>query len=90
MFYKILICQSQKDLQRLTLDELNPNKIFATKYENCGYSVVGFARNFFSSIICTCQFINKNVAGFHCRQPAHLLNFSVWSLCWSGWFAKRF
>ena len=70
--FKVLIC----DCKRFGLDQLNvkykssfylgcscsvKHKIFATKCEKCLYNVVGFSRNYFPSINCSCQFINKDV-----------------------------
>ena len=53
------------------------HKIFATKCENCHYKVAGFARNYFSTISCSCQYINKDVACSHYRQLFHSLNSST-------------
>ena len=63
--FTILMC----DCKKFGLDQLNvkykssfyfgcscsvEHKIFATKCENCRYNVAGFARNYFSSINCSC------------------------------------
>ena len=77
--FKILMC----DLKRFGLDQLNvkykssfyfdgcscgiEHKIFVTKCENRYCNVVGFARNYFSSISCSCKFINKDVACSYCQ-----------------------
>ena len=100
--FKILVC----DCKRFGLDQLNikykssfyfdgcscgaEHKIFGPKCENYCYDVVGFARKYFSSINCSCQFINKNIACSHCRQLVHTLNSLTKNLCWSKWFARRF
>ena len=90
---KILMC----DCKRFGLDQLNvkykssfgfdvcscgvEHKIFATECENCCYDVAGFARNYFSRINCSCQFISKDVACSHCRQLVRSLNPSTIKVC---------
>ena len=56
-------------------------KIFAIKCEDCCYNVLGFARNYFTSISCGCKYINKNVACSHCRQLINSLNQCVRKVC---------
>ena len=86
--FKVLIC----DCKRFGLDQLNvkykssfyfdvEHKIFPAKCESCCYNVSGFARNYFPSINCSCQFINKDVACSHCRQLVHSLNSSTIKVC---------
>ena len=56
-------------------------KFLQKKKKNCCYNVVGFARNYFSRINCSCQFINKDVACSHCLQLVHSLNSSTIRVC---------
>ena len=91
--FKFFMC----DCNRIKLEELDvyyncffyfdeclcntDNEISAIKCEKCVYNVFGFARNFFSSINCSCQLISKNIVSPHCKQVAYTLNFSVRKVC---------
>ena len=82
---------------RYRLDQLNINynysyafddcncsedhEIFVVRCEICPYNLVGFARNYFSSIGCSCLHVNKNIACIHCKRLRNALNFDTIKLC---------
>ena len=84
--FKILMC----DDNRLKLSERNiqyesslffydclckaEQKILAIKCENCRYNVIGFARNYFATITCSCKHIVRNLICSHCRWLTYSLN----------------
>ena len=57
------------------------HKLFAVKCTNCRYNVVGFARNYFASVICSCYQTDENLICRHCKQLVHSLNFSMLKVC---------
>ena len=84
--FKILMC----DCNRLKLSERNiqynlslffydcsckaEHEIFAIKCENCSYNIIGFARNCFASITCSCKHIGRNLIYSHCRRLVYSIN----------------
>ena len=56
------------------------HEIFAVRCEICPYNLVSFARNYFSSIGCSCLHVNKNIACVHCKRLRNALNFDTLNL----------
>ena len=91
--YEILTCHCK----RYRLDQLNVNytygypfsdfhcsgehKVFAAKCNDCRYNLVGFSRNYFASVICSCYQTGRNFVCRHCRQLLHDLNFNKMKVC---------
>ena len=55
--------------------------IFVIRCEHCLYNVIDFARNYFSSVKCSCVETDKEEVCKNCKQLAHSINFSVMKLC---------
>ena len=91
--YKILMC----NCKRARLDQLNvdskyafssddclcntKHKLFAVKSTNCLFNVVGFARNYFATVICSCYQTDKTLICRHCKKLVRPLNFSTLKVC---------
>lgn len=83
--------------RRAQLDELNvdykyafpfdnclwntEHKLFAIKCTKCCFNVVGFARNYFASVICLYYQTHQNFVYSHCKQIVHTLNLSMLKFC---------
>ena len=86
---KILTCNCKRNL----LEQLNINCkyafsfydclcnvediVFATRCKDCRSNLVGFARNFFASVICYYYQTDKNLVCRHCKQLFYDLNFNT-------------
>ena len=57
------------------------HEIFVTRCEYCLKNVIGFSRNYFTSVQCSCVETDKDEVCKHCKQLAHSINFSVMKLC---------
>ena len=59
------------------------HEIFVLKCkENCRpYNLIGFAGNYFSSICCSCVYINKDSMCVHCKRLRYLLNNDTIKVC---------
>ena len=55
--------------------------MFVIRCECCLYNVIGFARNCFTRVQCSCVETDKDEVYKHCKQLAHSINFSVLKLC---------
>ena len=87
--FKILMC----DCNRLKLSQRNIQyesslffydcsckagyEIFAIKCEN----FIGFPRNYFASVTCSCKHIVRNLICSHCRRLGYSLNRCVRNIC---------
>ena len=56
------------------------HEIFVIRCEYCLYNVIGFARNYFSSVQCSRVQTDKDEVCKHCKQLAHSINFFVMKL----------
>ena len=67
------------------LDQLNicnvEHKVLATRCKSCRYNLVGFARNYFASVVCYCYQTDKNLICRHCKQLLYDLNFNTIKIC---------
>ena len=50
------------------------HKMFAIVSQICLYNLFGFARNYFSSICCSCVHLKKNMVCCHCKRLRNALN----------------
>ena len=91
--YKIAMFSCERD----RLDQLNVDykyvfsfddclcntkcEVFTIRCKICRYNVVGFARNYFASVVCSCYQTDKNLICSHCKQLLHALNFSTLKVC---------
>lgn len=57
------------------------HKLSGIKCTNCRHNVVGFARNCFASVNCSCYQTHRNFVCSHCKQLVHALNFSTLKVC---------
>ena len=57
------------------------HEIFVIRCEYCLYNVISLARNYSTSVQCSCVEIDKDEVCKHCKQLAHSINFSVMKLC---------
>ena len=57
------------------------DKVLATRCKACRYNLVGFARNYFASIVCYCYQTDKNLVCRHCKQFLYDLNFNTIKIC---------
>ena len=60
------------------------HKIFATRCGQCLYNVVGFGRNYFSSMVCNYHSIEKKLVCAHCSPLLHDINYNTLKICISG------
>ena len=91
--YKILTC----NCNRILLDRVNASytysfyfddchcnvshKTFATRCGQCLYNVVGFGRNYFSSMVSNCRTIEKILVWGHCSRLLHDINYNTLKIC---------
>lgn len=57
------------------------HKLFVIRSKLCLYNVVGFARNYFASVVCSCRSTGKDLICQHYKQLLHALNFSTLKAC---------
>ena len=59
------------------------HEIFALIWEQncCPYNLTGFARNYFSSVCCSCPDIDKDGICIHCRRLRYSLNNDTIKVC---------
>ena len=57
------------------------HEVFATRCALCLHNLVGFGRNYFASIVCSCRHIPKNLVCGHCSSHEMNLNFSAMKIC---------
>ena len=57
------------------------HEIFVTRCKYCLKNVIGFSRNYFTSVQCSCIETDKDEVCKHCKQLAHSINFLVMKLC---------
>lgn len=91
--YKTAMCNCKKDyLDQLNVDykytfSLNDclcnteHKVFAIRCKICRYNIIGFARNYFVSVVRSHDQTNENLICSHCKQLLHALNFSTLKVC---------
>ena len=99
--YKIVTC----NCKRYRLDQLNITYTYSLFFDNCLcstehdilaikykvflYNLVGFARNYFASICCSCVNLNKDMVCFHCTNLVNASNSeTIKILCENSRFAK--
>ena len=76
--YNILTCNCVRNF----LAQLGTNhRIFATRCTRCPYNVVGFRRNYFASLACSCYRAEKDLVCKHCAKLQHDLNFDTIKTC---------
>ena len=92
---KTLTCHCKRN----HLDQLNVNytytysfddclcsgehKVLATKCNECQDNLVGFARNYFASVVCYCYRTDRTLVCRHCKQLLYDLNFNMLKVCLS-------
>ena len=91
--YKILTCNCARNrLAQLGInfsisfwfDNCNcgtDHKIFATRCTRYLYDVVGFGRNYFASVNCSCYQEEKGLVCKHCAKLQHDPNFNTIKIC---------
>ena len=61
------------------------HEVFATRCAPSLYNLIGFGRNYFASIVCSCCHIAKNLVCGHCSSHRMNLNFNTMKI----WVAKK-
>ena len=91
--YKIAMCNCKRDrLNQLNVDykytfsfndclSNTKHKVFAFRCKICRYNITGFTRNYFASVVRSCNQTNENLICSHCKQLLHALNFSTLKVC---------